>query len=353
MIYTVTLSPTMDCYIHTEYISVGGINKTVEKGILPGGKGVNCSQMLTRMGVDNIATGFVGGVMAETLIRALDATGVKHDFITVDKNMVRLNIKVQHGDESGVGDATLETDFNQQYNKVFSHDEIRKITNYLASMIRSGDTVILAGSAPVGQPQIYGEIIAGIRSHPTCHNGKNVYFIVDTSGEALKYSLDAKPFLVKPNKEELAEVMFLLTGEPVSIETVEDVIACSKELQRAGALNVITTMGAEGAVLVGFRGRASFAHPVETDTPVVNTVGAGDSFVAGFAFWMDARTMELDKEVRCNLFVESSGGSDTWSAFAPMAFHVGAMWGSATARSMGLADAKTIGAMKVKVSQVD
>ncbi len=349
MIYAVTLSPTMDCYIHTEYISVGGINKTVEKGIFPGGKGVNCSQMLTRMGVDNIATGFVGGVMAETFIRALDATGVKHNFIAVDNSMVRLNIKVQHGDESGVGDATLETDFNQQYNKVFSHDEITQITDYLASMLNSGDTVILAGSAPVDHPQIYGEIIAGIRSHSTYPNGKNVYFIVDTSGEALKYSLEAKPFLVKPNKEELAELMLLITGESVSLETVEDVIACSKELQRAGALNVITTMGAEGAVLVGFRGRASFAHPAETHIPVVNTVGAGDSFVAGFAFYVDAFTMMLNDEARRNLF--SDDGS--WSTPVPEAFHVGARWGSATARSMGLADGKTIGAMKIKVSQVD
>ncbi len=257
MVYTVTFNPALDYVVTLDELKVGGLNRTRDEQILAGGKGINVSIVLKNMAIDNIALGFIAGFTGRKIEAMLIEDGCSTDFIYVDEGMSRINIKVKSGNETeinGIGPS-------------ISGENIRELICKL-DILKAGDILVLAGSIPNTLPtSIYKEIMEYL-------TGRNVKIVVDASGDLLLNVLEYKPFLVKPNKEELAQMF----GK--DIVSSEDVIFYGMKLKEAGAINVLVSMGPDGAILIDERGKI-----YENGAPVgevINTVGAGDSMVAGF-----------------------------------------------------------------------
>ena len=257
MIYTITFNPALDYILQVDNFEVGKINRTKTEKILPGGKGLNVSIVLKNLGLESTALGFIGGFTGEELQRRIEAQGIKTDFIKVKNGITRINIKISSDRETalnGNGPEILEEDIQEL---------LEKIEN-----IKKEDIVILAGNVPKGiNNNIYEIICVNLE-----RNG--VTFIVDATKELLINVLKYKPFLIKPNREELEETF------KVKINTKEDIITYAKKMQIMGAQNVLVSLGGDGAILV-----TSDNQVLQSNAPkgkVLNTVGAGDSMVAGF-----------------------------------------------------------------------
>ncbi len=257
MIYTITFNPALDYISQVDNFEVGKINRTKTEKILPGGKGLNVSIVLKNLGLESTALGFIGGFTGEELQRRIEAQGIKTDFIKVKNGITRINIKISSDRETalnGNGPEILEEDIQEL---------LEKIEN-----IKKEDIVILAGNVPKGiNNNIYEIICVNLE-----RNG--VTFIVDATKELLINILKYKPFLIKPNREELEETF------KVKINTEEDIITYAKKMQLMGAQNVLVSLGGDGAILI-----TSDNQVLQSDAPkgkVLNTVGAGDSMVAGF-----------------------------------------------------------------------
>ncbi|MGN1235634.1 MAG: 1-phosphofructokinase [Christensenellaceae bacterium] len=256
MIYTVTFNPAIDYAVRVERFTYGETNRASEESIRPGGKGVNVSIVLKRLGVKSLALAFTGGVTGDALEELIERTGICARFIRCRGN-TRINVKLR---------GERETEVNG-VGALVGGEELSALFEAL-SPLQKGDWLVLAGSVPKGlPPTVYRDVMAALR-----HRGVNV--IVDAAGELLRTSLEEVPFLVKPNLKEIEEVL------GVKIDSEEALIGAAKKLRALGARNVIVSLGKDGALMVTETGEIFRRLPPEGR--VVDCVGAGDSLVAGF-----------------------------------------------------------------------
>ena len=257
MIYTLTVNPSLDYIVDVEDFKSGQVNRTKSEKIFPGGKGINVSIVLQNLGFKNKALGFTAGFTGKQIEEMLNQKGVDTDFIHLEEGMSRINVKLRSNEESEI---------NGQGPSI-SKDDIAALFEKLDG-IREGDTLVLAGSIPQTLPQtFYSEIMAGL-----CQ--KKVRFVVDATRDLLKKSLEYKPFMVKPNNHELGEIF------GVELNSREEVIPYALKFREMGAQNVLVSMAGKGAVLAAADGKI-YQGPAP-DCVLVNSVGAGDSMVAGF-----------------------------------------------------------------------
>lgn len=257
MIYTLTLNPSLDYVMDVDHFMCGIINRTTEERILPGGKGINVSVVLKNLGYDNTALGFCADFTGEELKRCLKNKGIVPDLIPVSKGMTRINVKLCSKEE---------TEINAK-GPVIEEKEIELLYKKL-NLLKEGDILVLSGSVPANIPTtIYREIMEYLME-------KRLKIIVDAVGQVLLETLPYKPFLIKPNHYELGELFDIV------IDGKEDAVFYGKKLQEMGAENVLVSMGGAGAVLIAGDGMVYEAQAPEGE--VKNTVGAGDSMVAGF-----------------------------------------------------------------------
>lgn len=264
MVYTVTISPALDYALKLESLDEGMILRAISENLYAGGKGINVSNVLTQLEIPNVALGFVAGFTGAEIERRAHLLGVKTDFIRLPQGNSRINVKIRTADGTetainargcGIDDESL----NEFYGKI--------------DALGTGDFLVLSGSVPESLPDdVYEAILRRL-----C--GKQAHCIVDAAGPLLRNALKCKPFLIKPNLEELCG----LFGQ--AAETENAVFNLAKSLQCEGARNVLVSMGAEGSLLLteaGERIRAPLARAA-----TASTVGAGDSMVAGFlAGWL-------------------------------------------------------------------
>ena len=257
MIYTVTFNPSLDYIVSVDNLTLGRVNRTSAELIFPGGKGINVSMVLKNLGVDSEALGFMAGFTGHQIDKLLKDRQVRSNFIEVKDGMSRINVKVRSNEESeinGMGPA-------------ISEDDIKKLYAQL-DQLQEGDILVLAGSIPSVMPEsMYMDIMKYLV-------GKNLKIVVDATKDLLLNVLPYHPFLIKPNNYELGEIF------GVELKTKEDVIPYAKKLQEKGAVNVLISMAGEGALLVTEDGEVIESNPPKGT--VRNSVGAGDSMVAGF-----------------------------------------------------------------------
>ena len=262
MIYTITFNPALDYITQVENFKTGEINRTKTETILPGGKGLNVSIVLKNLGIENTALGFVAGFTGEELIKKLEAQGVKTDFVKVKEGITRINVKISSLNNNKVEETALNG-MGPQITKENIDELLKKISNMITS-----DFVILSGNIPKNlENNIYEKICKILKE-------KGITFIVDSTQDLLINVLKYNPFLIKPNKEELEETV------KCNIHTKEDIINSAKTLQEMGAQNVLVSLGNDGAILITKEGETYFSEAPKGQ--VINTVGAGDSMVAGF-----------------------------------------------------------------------
>ncbi|MGW6665115.1 MULTISPECIES: 1-phosphofructokinase [Peribacillus] len=255
MIYTVTLNPSIDYLVEVESFQMGKVNRTSYDAKFPGGKGINVSRVLKRLGNSTTALGFIGGQTGEFVKRFLRQEEIFTDFTEIAGD-TRINIKLKTG---------LETEINSQ-GPVISKGNYQQLFSQI-EQLNNNDILILSGSIPPSVPSDVYEDMARSCSD----NGIKV--VVDTSGKGLLNVLPHRPFLIKPNHHELGELF------STEIRTVDDAREYGTKLVEAGAQNVIVSMAGQGAVLC--TGGESYSANVPKGN-VINSVGAGDSMVAGF-----------------------------------------------------------------------
>lgn len=259
MIYTITFNPALDYLIKMQDFQIGEINLSREEYILPGGKGINVSIILKTLGVDSTAFGFIAGFVGEEIEKKVKEHGVKTDFIKIENSISRINVKITTPSE--------ETAVNSK--GPFIDESYIKLLYKKIEKIENGDTLILSGSIPEGmKKEIYQNICKKLED-------KDIKIVVDATGDLLLKTLRYQPFLIKPNQYELGEIF------NVKISTHDEAIEYGKKLQLQGAQNVLVSMGNMGAVLLDENG---YSHKMQAlnKEKRVNTVGAGDSMVAGF-----------------------------------------------------------------------
>lgn len=257
MIYTLTFNPSLDYIVTVPRFTCGIVNRTTEEVIFPGGKGINVSMVLKNLGFENTALGFLAGFTGDKLKSLVEEKGIHAEFISVKEGMSRINVKLRSEQETeinGQGPAIGETDIQKLYERL--------------EQLKDGDILVMAGSIPDVMPgTMYMDIMKHLRD-------KKLKIVVDATKDLLVNVLEYHPFLIKPNNHELGEIF------GVTIQEKADVVAYAKKLQAKGARNVLISMAGDGAVLVAEDGTV-----YESDAPkgkVVNSVGAGDSMVAGF-----------------------------------------------------------------------
>lgn len=261
MIYTLTLNPSLDYLLDTPDLKLGETNRSTSESIHFGGKGINVSFVLKELGIDSVCLGFTAGFTGDELENCLRSAGLKTDLVHLDKGSTRINVKIKDKDI---------TEINAKGPEI-TDDDMEKLFIKLEKLT-DGDTLILAGSVPKGFDCIYSDIMRRL-------SGKSIRFVVDTTGEKLVSCLKYRPYLIKPNLSELCEI----TGETLS--TIEEIEKAAKKLQSQGAVNVLVSMGDKGAILLDENGKTYTAEPIKIIP--VNTVGAGDSMVAGFIAGVD------------------------------------------------------------------
>ena len=289
MIYTVTFNPSLDYIVRLDSFTAGEINRVNYEQVLGGGKGINVSIVLGNLGHESTALGFTAGFTGEEIKRQLDGFGVKHDFVQLSEGFTRINVKVK---------ADKETEINGQGPDI-SEAKREELFEKLDKLSK-GDTLVLAGSIPKTLPDdIYEKIMARLE-------GRGIRIIVDAEKKLLLNVLKYHPFLIKPNNHELGDMF------GVKLTTDEEIITYAKKLQEKGAQNVLISMAGDGAILLTADGK-HYKSPAPKGK-LINSVGAGDSMVAGFITG----------------YIESQGDFET-------AFHMGVATGSASAFSENLA----------------
>lgn len=257
MIYTVTFNPALDYVVRVDCFTLGAVNRTVQEHIFYGGKGINVSAVLANLGYDNTALGFVAGFTGEEIERGAKTLGFCSDFIHVKKGMTRINVKLKAEEETeinGMGPEIMPEDVEALFEKL---DKLRK-----------DDVLILSGSIPASiSDRIYEEIMGRLA-------GRGIRIVVDATKDLLLNVLQYHPFLIKPNNHELGEMF------GVELHSDEEIIRHAKLLQVRGAENVLISMAGDGAILVTEDGQVLKRKPPKGT--VKNSVGAGDSMVAGF-----------------------------------------------------------------------
>lgn len=269
MIYTVTFNPSLDYVVSVENFDAGKINRTAREAMFAGGKGINVSMVLKELGVDSVAFGFIAGFTGQELQSRLQLEGIKNDFIDVENGLTRINVKLRSDSRSEIEGGAYchqETEINGQGPDV-SEEELMQLLSKINALSDS-DVLVISGSVCRGVTQsIYADIVKLCKE-------KNINVVVDASSALLWNVLEYGPFLIKPNKDELEDIFYR------DIDTKEEVIFYAKELQNRGAKNVLVSLGEEGAVLIAEDGQVYTMDA--PDGLVINSVGAGDSMVAGF-----------------------------------------------------------------------
>ncbi len=255
MIYTITFNPSIDYIVQVDNFEIGKVNRVKSDYKYPGGKGINVSRVLNNLRIKSKALGFIGGFTGEYIKNVLEMEGVDTDFIKVEED-TRINVKLKSNIETeinGEGPTVTKEDLNKVFEKI--------------EALKESDFLVLAGNIQKNLPRdLYAQI------QKRCLKNK-VKIIVDTTGEALKATLQYKPFLIKPNNHELSEIFH------ISLKTKEEIIYYGKKLLEMGAQNVIISMGKEGALLISSKGVYQGFAP---EGIVKNSVGAGDSLIGGF-----------------------------------------------------------------------
>ena len=293
MIYTITFNPAVDLVIQVPNCQLGALNRSKGEEYVAGGKGINMSIVLKRLGVDNIATGFLGGFSGKYIEEFLEKEGIIPQFISVE-GTTRINVKVK---------GEVETEINAAGPTVDA-EKFQRLMNYFEEVLQDGDIVFLAGNAAPGLDETSYVEIAKL-----CH-ARGVKLVLDTTKESLLACLPYQPFMIKPNQQELEELF------GVNIQTQDEIVRYALQLQKTGARNVLVSCGGDGAFLVSETGQV-FISSVPKGT-LVNSVGAGDSMLAGF----------MAKFIETNDFRKS--------------LKQGAASGSATAFSVGITTRKLI-----------
>ena len=261
MIYTITFNPALDYITQVENFKIGEINRTKTETILPGGKGLNVSIVLKNLEIENTALGFIAGFTGEELKRKLELKGVMTDFIKVKEGVTRINVKI-----SSENNKIEETALNGIGPKITKND-IEELFKKLDEVIIE-DIVILSGSIPKNiNKDIYKEICKKLSE-------KGITFVVDSTQELLMSILQYTPFLIKPNKEESEETL------NCKILTNDEIINAAKQLKKRGAQNVLVSLGKDGAILLTKDDKVLVSKAPKGK--IVNTIGSGDSMVAGF-----------------------------------------------------------------------
>ena len=257
MFYTMTLNPALDYNMTLNTFEPERVNRAVKEEIIPGGKGLMVSRMLKNLGIESTAFGLVAGFTGAELTRMVHDLGVRTNFVSLPNGMTRINVKLWGGLEGEINATGPECDAKS----------LQALFERL-TMLSKEDTLVLSGSVPVSLPKdIYVDMIKHVKE-------KGARIVVDATGELLRNTLPYRPFLIKPNHHELGE----LYG--VTLTTKEDVAQYAKKLQAEGARNVLVSMAGDGAVLAAEDGGVWFGEAPQGQ--VVNTVGSGDSMVAGF-----------------------------------------------------------------------
>ena len=262
MVYTVTLNPAVDYVVQIDRLAPGEVNRAKRAFVQFGGKGVNVSVVLRRLGVESTALGFIAGFTGDALEQDLRAQGVQTDFVRLGQGMTRINVKLKAGEETEInaGGPPIGPD-------------AQKALFEKLDALRAGDVLVLAGSVPAGlAPDTYAQMLRRL-------DGRVVLAVVDAEQALLCSALACRPFLIKPNHIELGAIF----GR--TLRTQEDVAACAAQLHARGARNVLVSMAGDGALLLDETGACRRA-PAPAGR-VKNSVGAGDSMVAGFlAGWL-------------------------------------------------------------------
>jgi len=286
MIYTVTFNPSIDYIVRLEQFTAGEINRVNYEQILPGGKGINVSIVLKNLGHESTALGFLAGFTGVAMQQMLHSFGVTDDFVRLNDGFSRINVKIK---------AESETEINGQ-GPVITEEAQRALFAKL-DRLTSGDTLVLAGSIPNTLPDdIYERIMEHLE-------GRGIRIVVDATKNLLRRVLKYRPFLIKPNNHELGEMF------GVELKTDDDIILHAKKLQEEGATNVLISMAGDGAILLTAEG--VFYRSAAPKGTLVNSVGAGDSMVAGFL----AGFMESDGSYEHAFYMGVATGSA--SAFSP------------------------------------
>lgn len=266
MIYTLTLNPSIDYVIELDRLIPGEIMRTYKENIIYGGKGINVSHMLKELGMNSIALGFVSGFSGDALLKGVEEYGITPDFIKVDNGFTRINVKIK---------SNIESEINGQ-GPIISTEHINQLFKKIANL-KDGDILVLSGNASnTMNDNIYADIMDLV-------NDKKINIIIDTTKNALVKTLSKHPFLIKPNHKEISEFFH------IDINTEEELIFYGKELQKLGAKNVLISRAEKGAILLCEDGLIYKEDAIKGK--VVNSVGSGDSMVAGFIYgyekWKD------------------------------------------------------------------
>ena len=257
MIYTITFNPALDYIVKMDNFNLGYVNRSSEEYVYAGGKGINVSIVLSNLEVESKALGFIAGFTGDEIERRVREFGCDTDFIKLKEGMSRINVKIK---------ADVESEINGGGPNI-SEEALNSLYEKLENLVE-GDILVLAGSIPKSMPvDIYEKIMKRLQN-------KGVKFIVDTTGESLLKVLKYNPFLIKPNHHELGELF------GVKLNSKEEVIEYAKKLKDMGAENVIISMAGDGAVLIKSNGEITTSNVPKGI--VKNSVGAGDSMVAGF-----------------------------------------------------------------------
>lgn len=296
MIYTVTFNPALDYVVRMDAFRAGEVNRTAEEELQLGGKGINVSTVLRNLGVENVALGFLAGFTGRALEEGLQKNGIRTDFIWLKDGLTRINVKIKAGTETeinGRGPDISEEALEEMFRKL--------------DQLKEGDILVVSGSIPATLPSdIYERILARLE-------GRGILTVVDATRDLLCKVLPYRPFLIKPNNLELGEIF------DRELKSDQEILDCAAQLQERGARNVLVSMAGDGSLLLDETG-ASHRLGVPKGK-VRNSVGAGDSMVAGFlAGWLEKGDYAY-------------------------AHRLGAAAGSATAFSIGLATGEEVRAL--------
>lgn len=280
MIYTVTFNPAIDYIVHTGTMQVGQVNRSQGEELYFGGKGINVSFVLHELGLPSKALGFVAGFTGAAIEAGIQEQGIATDFVHLDSGFSRINVKIKSGEETelnGQGPDISEVAVAELFEKL--------------NQLQDGDVLILAGSIPNTMPaDSYEKILAYL-------SDKKIKVVVDATKDLLLKVLPYHPFLIKPNNHELGELF------GVTLHSIEEIATYAKKLQEMGAQNVLISMAGDGALLIDETGKQHVCGVCKGT--VKNSVGAGDSMVAGFV----AGSMHGDYEAALKLGTAAGGAT--------------------------------------------
>lgn len=258
MIYTITMNPALDYVFDLPNFEISQVNRAKDEHIFYGGKGINVSVVLKELGLESQCLGFIAGFTGQELERGVrEELGVSTNFIHVEEGRTRINVKIHSQQETelnGLGPIIKDQDIEKLYQQL--------------DLLQENDILVLSGSVPSTMSKsIYSDILEHLKN-------KGIQTVIDTTGELLIKTLEYKPFLIKPNNHELSELF------GVQLEDIDDIEKYARRLQMLGARNVLISMAKDGALLIDEKGHR---HQLDACIGTVkNSVGAGDSMVAGF-----------------------------------------------------------------------